>query len=116
VVVGVVGVVVLVDVEVVVLVVVLVGVVLVVGVVVVVVGVVVVVEMEVVVVGGGGLDAPLTTGVGFDVLTAEPFLLLAVTTSRKVKPTSAAAWLYDWSVAPVIALQSVPMVEQRTHW
>jgi hypothetical protein len=80
---------VLVDVEVVVLVVELVGVVLVVDVVVVV-GVEVVVEVEVVVVGGGGLDAPLTTDVGFDVLTAEPFLLLAATTRRNVKPTSAA--------------------------
>jgi hypothetical protein len=62
-------------------------VVLVEGVVVVVTGVVVVeveVEVEVVVVGGGGLVGAFTTDVGFDVLTAEPFLLLAVTTSLSV--------------------------------
>lgn len=53
-------------------------------------GVVVVVELEVVVVGGGGLVGLVTTGVGFEVLTAEPFLLLAVTARRKVEPTSAA--------------------------
>jgi hypothetical protein len=73
--------------------VVVVVVVLVEGVVVVVVltGVVVVeVEVEVVVVGGGELVELFTTGVGFDVLTVEPFLLLAVTTSLNVKPTSAA--------------------------
>jgi hypothetical protein len=68
--------------------------VLVVGVVVVVlvvVGVVVVVEVEVVVVvGGGGVVGLCTTRVGFDVLTAEPFLLLALTTRRSVWPTSAA--------------------------
>jgi len=53
------------------------------GVVVVVTGVVVV-EVEVVVVGGGGLVGAFTTDVGFDVLTAEPFLLLAVTTTLSV--------------------------------
>jgi hypothetical protein len=47
------------------------------------------VEVEVVVVGGGRLVVLSTTGVGFDVLTVEPFLLLAVVTSRKVKPASA---------------------------
>jgi hypothetical protein len=82
-------VVVVVSVVVVVVVDVLVEVVLVVGVVVIV-GVVVVVEVDVVVVGGGGLVALITTSVGFDVETAEPFLLLAVTTSRRVRPTSAA--------------------------
>jgi len=47
-------------------------------------GVVVVVEVEVVVVGAGGLVGAFTTDVGFEVLTAEPFLLLAVTTSLSV--------------------------------
>jgi hypothetical protein len=55
------------------------------GVVVVVTGVVVVeVEVEVVVVGGGALVGAFTTDVGFDVPTAEPFLLLAATTSLSV--------------------------------
>jgi hypothetical protein len=89
----VVGVVVVVDVDVLVVEVlvvdVLVEVVLVVGVAVIV-GVVVVVDVDVVVVGGGGLVAPCTTSVGFDVVTAAPFLLLAVTTTRSVEPTSAA--------------------------
>jgi hypothetical protein len=49
--------------------------------------VLVVVDVEVVVVvvvDGGALVAPVTTSVGFDVVTAEPFLLLAVTSSRNV--------------------------------
>ena len=78
-------------------------------------GVVVVVEVEVVVVGGGGLVGLCTTGVGFDVLTDEPFLLLAVTTSRRVKPTSAAASKYVWAVAPVTRAHVVPALEQRAH-
>jgi hypothetical protein len=92
----------------------MVGVVVVVVVVVVLTGVVVV-EVEVVVVGGGGLVGPFTTGVGLDVLTAAPFLLLAVTTSRRVKPTSAAASKYVWAVAPVTGAHVVPALEQRTH-
>jgi hypothetical protein len=98
--------------------VVVVVVVLVAGVVVVVVVVltgVVVVEVQVVVVGGGGLVGLVTTGVGLDVLTAEPFLLLAVTTSRRVKPTSAATSKYVWAVAPVTGPHVVPALEQRTH-
>jgi hypothetical protein len=97
---------------------VLVEVVLLTGVVVVVVVVltgVVVVEVEVVVVGGGGLVGLFTTGVGFDVLTDEPFLLLAVTTSRRVKPTSAAVSKYVWAVAPVTRAHVVPALEQRAH-
>jgi len=77
----VVGVVVVVVVVLVELVLVVLGVVVVV---VVVVGVVVVVDVEVVVVGGGGLVGFCTTGVGFDVPTADPFLFVAVTTSRRV--------------------------------
>jgi hypothetical protein len=85
------------------------------GVVVVVITGVVVVEVDVVVVGGGGLVGLFTTGVGFDVLTDEPFLLLAVTTSRRVKPTSAAASKYVWAVAPVTRAHVVPALEQRAH-
>lgn len=76
---------------------------------------VVVVEVEVVVVGGSGLFGLFTTGVGFDVLTDEPFLLLAVTTSRRVKPTSAAVSKYVWAVAPVTRAHVVPALEQRAH-
>jgi hypothetical protein len=46
--------------------------------------VVVVVDVEVVVLGGGGLVGAFTVGVAFDVPIEEPFLLLAVTTSRSV--------------------------------
>ena len=48
-------------------------------------------------------------------LTVVPFLLLAVTTSRNVNPTSAAASKYVWVVALVIGAHNVPALEQRTH-
>jgi hypothetical protein len=56
--------------------------------------VVVVVAVAVVVVTDFVDKAGAICGVGSDVVTVEPFLLVAVTTTRKVCPTSAAARRY----------------------
>jgi hypothetical protein len=55
-----------------------------------------------------------TTAVGADVPGAEPSGVVAVTVTRTVLPTSAAASLYVLTVAPGIAVH--PLVPHRFHW
>jgi hypothetical protein len=104
----VVGVVVVVDVDVV-------GVVVVVDVVVVVVGVLHVVGVVVVVLVVLGAAA-LTTDVGLEVDTAVPFLLLAVTTTRSVQPTSELGTRYVCADADPIGEHEAPLLRHRAHW
>ncbi|MGH3024942.1 MAG: hypothetical protein ACRDLR_00640 [Gaiellaceae bacterium] len=70
---------------------------------------------------GAGAGAPdgvdhATTAVAADVADADPFRLLAVTTSRSVLPASAAASEYADPPAPAIAEQPAPLESQRSHW
>jgi hypothetical protein len=79
--------------------------------------VVVVVEtgvVAVVPVGGGAGD--VTTEVASDVATADPFLLVAVTTTRSVDPRSLVATVYVCRFAPGVGEQSRPLLLQRAHW
>jgi hypothetical protein len=103
---------------------VVVGIVVVIGVVVVVtvvlvVGVVVVVDHVdvvvgvVLVVGAGGAE---TWGVGDEVAMLVPFLLLAVTATRMVNPTSPEPSKSVCAVAPLTGAHASPLFEQRSHW
>lgn len=78
--------------------------------------VVVVVAAEVVVlVAGAGAGAAIA-GVGADVAMLVPFLLLAVTATRMVKPASAARSKSFCAVAPLTVLHASPALEQCSHW
>jgi hypothetical protein len=75
-----------------------------------------VVVVPVVVVVGGGPEAPeLTTEVGLDVATEEPFLFVAVTLIRNVEPASPEVRPYDAEPLPT-AEQELPDASQRCHW
>jgi hypothetical protein len=63
--------------------------------------------------GGGGGAGAVTTAVAAAVVEAEPFLFVAVTIVRNVKPTSSAVGEY---VEPVWPERFAQLVEQRTHW
>jgi hypothetical protein len=73
----------------------------------------VVVAGTVVVVPGGGGD---TRFVARDVAMLVPFLLLAVPTTRIVKPTSAEVSRSVCATAPFTGAQVSPLLEQRNHW
>ena len=78
--------------------------------------VVVVVAVEVVVlVAGAGAGAAIA-GVGADVAMLVPFLLLAVTATRMVKPASVARSRSVCAVAPLTVLHESPALEQCSHW
>jgi hypothetical protein len=78
--------------------------------------VVVVVAVEVVVlVAGAGAGAAIA-GVGADVAMLVPFLLLAVTATRMVKPTSVERSRSVCAVAPLTVLHASPALEQCSHW
>lgn len=78
---------------------------------------VVVVEVDVDVLVTPFVDnAGATTGVASDVATADPFLFVAVTTTRNVERTSAAVRRYSSPVAAGTESQDAPMLSQRTHW
>jgi hypothetical protein len=57
-----------------------------------------------------------TTGVAFDVATVEPFLLIAVTTTRSVPPLSAPISRYFPAFAALTARQLAPAELHRAHW
>jgi hypothetical protein len=80
-------------------------------------GVVVVVlaDVEVVLLVVVGVGA-MTAGVGSEVDTAAPFLLIAVTTTRSVEPTSVFVARYACSDADPIDEQEAPLLAQRAHW
>jgi hypothetical protein len=74
--------------------------------------VVLVVDVDVVVVCPEG---PVTTAVGLDVATDEPFLFVAVTVTRIVAPASPDASVYDAVPLPT-AEHELPDESQRCHW
>jgi hypothetical protein len=45
-----------------------------------------------------------------------PLSFLAVTRTRSVRPTSFCVTTYWLSFAPLISLQSAPLVLHRSHW
>jgi len=53
---------------------------------------------------------------GADEAVALPAMLLAVTVTSTVPPTSSAVSVYDVVVAPAIGLQLAPLESQRCHW
>jgi hypothetical protein len=57
-----------------------------------------------------------TTCVAADTAAAEPFLLLAVTSTRSVWPASPEETVYDEPFAPGIGPQFAPAVSQPSHW
>lgn len=61
----------------------------------------------------GELAAAATAAVGADVAVADPKLLVAVTLTSRVEPTSALWAVYVEKVAPDIKAQPA---EQRSHW
>jgi hypothetical protein len=90
-------------------------VVVVVGVVVVVAVVVVVVAVLVVAAAGAGAVAAATTEVGSDVAIVVPFLLLAVTATRRLEPASAESGAYVCAVADARSEHADPSLAHRTH-
>jgi hypothetical protein len=60
-------------------------------------------------------EGPVTTAVGLDVATDEPFLFVAVTVTRIVEPTSPDASAYDAAPLPT-AEHELPDESQRCHW
>ena len=60
--------------------------------------------------------APATTALAADDAAVEPTLLVAITTTTSVEPTSAAASVYDDCVAPTTPTQLPPTASQRCHW
>ena len=60
--------------------------------------------------------AKVTATLAGDVAVALPAELDAVTTTRRVDPLSAAAGVYELSVAPVMLTQLLPPEPQRCHW
>ena len=62
-----------------------------------------------------GLPAATTTAVAADCAVLEPSELLAVTRNRSVWPSSAAVSWYCVPVAPLIASQPPPLLEQRSQ-
>jgi hypothetical protein len=76
------------------------------------VGLLVVVVVVVVVGVGAGVE---TEGVGADVAMLVPFLLLAVTATRIVKPASVERSRSVCAVAPATVVQASPALEQCSH-
>jgi hypothetical protein len=66
-------------------------------------------------VGGGGGGGETTAGVGSEVATVDPFLLVAMTVTRNALPTSATRGVKVSPVASEIAEQ-VPLDSHRFHW
>jgi hypothetical protein len=62
-----------------------------------------------------GAAAAETIAVGADVEDADPSAFVAVTVTRRVRPTSAAAAVYVSAVTPAIAVQASPFESQRDH-
>src|SRR3954471_20937159 len=75
---------------------------------------------EPVIVGGavfdGGVEAPCTATVAFEVALVVPTEFLAATTTRSVPPTSPAVAVYVPPVALAIAAQLIPALSQCCHW
>lgn len=69
----------------------------------------------VVVAEAGAADASMR-GVASDVATDVPFLLVAMTETRKVAPTSAAPSTGVAFVSPAMAAHEPPDASQRDHW
>jgi hypothetical protein len=70
------------------------------------------VVVVVLVVGAGGAD---TRGVGNEVAMLVPFLLLAVTVTRMVNPTSAERSKSVCAAAPATGVHASPLLEQCSH-
>ena len=64
----------------------------------------------------GAAGAAATTAVCVELALLEPTEFVPVTTTRKVKPTSAATAVYDCELAPAMSLQLLPDESQRRHW
>src|SRR5439155_17382817 len=65
---------------------------------------------------GGGAEPGTTTAVGAEEAVALPAMLLAVTVTSIVLPTSVEVSVYDVDVAPPIGLQLAPLESHRCHW
>jgi hypothetical protein len=63
----------------------------------------------------GGAGAETTTGVAAESAELDETVLVAVTRTRIVEPTSTATSVYDDSVAPGMSTQPAPPVSQRRH-
>jgi hypothetical protein len=63
----------------------------------------------------GAATAAVTTVVGCELAAAEPPALVAVTTTRRVLPTSEACNTYVASVAPAMSRQLAPLASQSRH-
>src|SRR5215211_2458205 len=59
--------------------------------------------------------APATTAVAAEVALLEPAVLLAVTATRRVRPTSALVSAYVVLVAPAMSVHPLPALSQRRH-
>jgi hypothetical protein len=64
----------------------------------------------------GAVGALVIAVVAAEDAVAEPAVLLAVTETRIVTPTSADVSRYVALVAPVIAAQEAPVESHRRHW
>jgi hypothetical protein len=66
-------------------------------------------------VGVGTID-DAEMAVGADVAAAAPFLFVAVTTKRRVRPASADVATYVALVCPAAEAHAPPAESQRSHW
>jgi hypothetical protein len=83
-----------------------------------VVALVVVVELEFASVGVGEAvtaEDDVTTAVGPEVATADPFLFVAVTVTLNVCPTSPELTTLVWLVAEAMPVQAEPELSHRCH-
>jgi aminoglycoside phosphotransferase (APT) family kinase protein len=68
------------------------------------------------VLAAGVAGGPAITAVGGDAADADPALLVPVTTTSTVEPTSELPSTYVEEVAPEIAEQCAPLASQSSHW
>ena len=64
----------------------------------------------------GAEPSPATSAVCAEVALAEPVLLVAVTVTRNVEPTSALLRVMPLKVSPAMLLQLLPAESQSFHW
>ena len=60
--------------------------------------------------------SPATSAVCAEVALAEPVLLVAVTVTRRVEPTSELPRVSPLDVPPAMLAQLLPPESQRFHW
>ena len=63
----------------------------------------------------GGAGAAATTAVCAEPAEPEPAVLVALTLTRAVEPTSAELSVYVWVAAPTMSTQLAPALSQRRH-